>query len=182
MNHAQTLVSATTHAVEPQASPSAAVTSSCVLMVVSWPPRRFGIMSLKSPASRIASMFSSGMRRSASACAALRASSGCSSVALRISSSASTAVSMTDTCSPLLDEVGDLALGADAEERLAVELLVDQRLTMAWRPPVFASRQMRCMGLESAKPDAPWASRMRLIASRTSHRRPARVGPDAGAR
>src|SRR5215213_1925322 len=85
-------------------------------------------MSLKRPASRIASMFSSGMRRSASACAALRASSGCSSVALRISSSASTAVSMTDTCSLLLDEVGDLALGADAEERLAVELLIDQRV------------------------------------------------------
>src|SRR3954452_2498902 len=85
-------------------------------------------MSLNSPASRSASMFSSGMRRSVSACAALRASSGCSSVALRISSSASTVVSMTDTCSPLLDEVGDLALGPDAEERLAVDLLVDQRV------------------------------------------------------
>src|SRR5215203_3682132 len=85
-------------------------------------------MSLKRPASRIASMFSSGMRRSASACAALRASSGCSSVALRISSSASTLVSMTDTCSLLLDEVGDLALGSDAQERLAVDLLVDERV------------------------------------------------------
>ena len=96
----QTLVSPVTHAVDPQPSASAAETSIFVLIVVSWPPRRFGTMSLKRPASRIASMFSSGTRRSASVRAAFLASSGCSSVARRISSSASTPVSMTDTLSP----------------------------------------------------------------------------------
>src|SRR6476620_1246968 len=138
-------------------------------------------MSLNSPASRSASMFSSGMRRSVSACAALRASSGCSSVALRISSSASTVVSMTDTCSLLLDEVGDLALGADAEERLAVELLVDQCVHDGVAPARVGVAPDALHGARVG--EARRAVRVEDEADRLADplRRPARVGPDAGA-
>ena len=82
----------------------------------------------------------------------LRARSGSSSSPCGSARTSITAVSMTDTCLPP-GEVRDLVLGADAEQRLAVDLLVHRPdWTTAWRPPVFASRQMRCIGLTSAKP------------------------------
>ncbi|MNO88060.1 hypothetical protein D3C76_794950 [compost metagenome] len=87
VNQAQTLVSATTQAVPPQASASAAETFRWERSVPSWPPKRLGTIRRNNPASRIASMLSSAARRLRSASTACWRSSGCSASARLTSSS-----------------------------------------------------------------------------------------------